>query len=137
MNLVELEGIALCSDIVFLPEHDNVAVCRIVLKIDNQTCIPVFCFGKSAVDIKGQLQENGRLHVSGKLVTYLFHDAFDTEKLMTMVLGKHITVDNVSFVIDSEDMEKECFLSMSTHDMLPVSEAYYEIIANELSEMCW
>ena len=141
MNEIKFEGRVLHSDIVFLSGYHNISVCRIVMQHDPMACMPVFCFGKMAIGVKKEIKNNDVIYVSGKIVTYVFHDSFDISKNVTMIFAKEVQFDKDNTVFMNldyvEGAEKECFKAMCRDDFLPVPEEHYEIIERALSELSW
>lgn len=141
MNRIKFEGRVLHSDIVFLPGYHDVSACRIVMKNGSLACMPVFCFGKMAIGVKKRIKDNDIIYVSGKIVTYIFHDNFDTAKNMTMIFAEEISFEEDKTVFLNMDYkegsEKACFEAMCRDNLLPVPEEDYEIIANALDELIW
>lgn len=141
MNEIRFEGRVLHSDIVFLAGYQDVSVCHIVMQNNPMACMPVFCFGKMAIEVKREIKDDDIIYVSGKIVTYVFHDNFDTAKNMTMIFAKEISFDKDKTVfvnLDYEEgSEKACFEAMCRDNLLPVPEEDYEIIANALNALSW
>ncbi|MCI8770039.1 MAG: hypothetical protein HFH73_02655 [Lachnospiraceae bacterium] len=141
MNEIKFEGRVLHSDIVFLPGYHDVSVCHIVVQNNSLACMPVFCFGKMAIGVKKEIKDNDIIYVSGKIITYVFHDNFDTVKNMAMIFAKEIKIDkNKTMFLNldyEEGAEKACFEAMCRDNFLPVPEEDYELIASTLDELSW
>lgn len=139
MNTIKFEGNVIHSDIIFLPGNNNASVCRIVLKNNELACMPVCCFGEMAVRVKKEIRDDEVIQVFGKIVTYIFHDDFDTEKNVTMILAKEVKIKNLSLLNThyEKGMEEACLSAMCKHDMLPVSEEDCDLIARQLTELSW
>lgn len=139
MNNINFEGKVLYSDVAFLPEGDGISICRIILKDDMLSCLPVLCFGKMALEVKKAIKKNENICVTGKLRTYIFHDGFNTEKLVAMISAKEVIVNDqvITNVDDNGEVEESCLKTLCDYNMLPVPEAYCEMIAKELTWLCW
>ena len=140
MNEIKLQGKALHSDIVFFPGYHNVSVCHIVVKQEPMACMPVFCLGKMAVNAKKEIKDDDIIYVSGKIVTYVFHDSFDIPKTVAMIFATEIRFGDKTVSIGSDYNEGEelaCFKAMCHDDFLPVPEEDYEMIARALDELSW